>query len=151
MRLTVTILLASLAFLPSAHALSAADDAMLDTAHLAQLELRAEHAGARERCYLYTELVHVYTEMAGKQIVAGDLENAGVTLKHVQHYAEMIHTGLARDTKRVKDAEMLMHSSTYRLGEYLHLLSSEDSEMVAATKKQLEQVHEELLAQVFAH
>ena len=69
----------------------------------------------------------------------------------MQHFAENVHIGLARDTKRVKDAEMLMHSSTYRLGEYLHLVSSEDSEIVASTKKQLEKVHEELLAQVFAH
>ena len=143
-------LLAALA-LPSAHASSNDSELVLDSNRLAQLELRAEHAGSRERCYLYTELIHVYTEVAGKQIAAGDIEHATATLKRVQQFAGIIHTGLARDTKRLKDAEILLHNSTYRLGEYLHIVSSEDTELVQATKKQLDQIHEELLAQVFTH
>ncbi len=135
---------------PCARALAAAD-LSLDPAAIAQLEGRAEHAGQREQCFLYTELVHVYTEVAGHQMAAGDMDQASTTLKRIQHYADLIHMDLARDTKKLKNAEMLVHSSTYHLSQYMHRVSSEDEVIVASTLKQLDKVHDELLAQVFAH
>ena len=58
---------------------------------------------------------------------------------------------MADNAKRIKNAEMLMHHTTYRLGEYLHKASSEDQDTLKATLKQLDQVHAELLAEVFKH
>ncbi|WP_260705807.1 hypothetical protein [Edaphobacter flagellatus] len=116
-----------------------------------QLEQRAEQANPREQCFLYTELVSAMTEIAGKQILDGDTDRASVTLKKVAKYAEMIHMNLARDTKRLKNAEMLMHHTTYRLNEYLHRASSEDRPTLQAALKQLNQVQNELLTQVFNH
>jgi hypothetical protein len=46
---------------------------------------------------------------------------------------------------------MLMHHTTYRLSEYLHKASGEDQDTLKATLKQLNQVHEELLAEVLKH
>jgi hypothetical protein len=46
---------------------------------------------------------------------------------------------------------MLMHQTTYRLGEYLHKASAEDQETLKATLKQLDKVHDELLAEVLKH
>ena len=130
---------------------AAASDAILDSQGIAQLEARAASANPREQCFLYTELIHNMTEMAGKQMLDGDVEHASQTLKRVEQYAHLIHMGLAKDTKRLKNAEMLMHKTTYRLSGYLHAASSEDRETLEATLKQLDHVQGELLDQVFSH
>ncbi len=147
--LPLFLALALFLFPPSAHA--GINEVILDEHMLSQLELRASQAGPREQCFLYTELVHAATELAGRQMLAGDLENASASLKRVEHYAQLIHLGLADDTKRLKNAEMLMHHTTYRLSEYMHAVSSDDRETLQATLKQLNQVQDELLAQVFKH
>ena len=130
---------------------AAIDDSLPDAATLAQMELRAQQAKPREQCFLYTELVHTMTELAGHQMLAGDIENATATLKRVERYANLIHLGLANDTKRLMNAQMLMHHTTRRLDEYVHKASSEDRETLQATLKQLTKVEDELLSQVFAH
>jgi hypothetical protein len=130
---------------------AATSPAILDETALSQLEARAEQANPREQCFLYTELVHQMTAVAGQQLMAGESERASATLKRVEHYANQIHMNLAHDTKRLKQTEMLMHGASRRLGEYLHLISAEDKAVVQSTLKQLDKVNEELLAQVFAH
>ena len=110
------VLLFSL-FLSSAHAASHHDDVALDSAGLAQLEQRAEHAQAKEQAFLYTELVGFYTDLAGKEIAAGELDEASATIQHMQHCADRIHSGIARDTRKVKDAEMLLHTATFHLAQ----------------------------------
>ncbi|ADW68871.1 hypothetical protein [Granulicella tundricola] len=150
---TLALLILSATFIPcAAHAATA--DVIPDSAALMQLEQRAEHADPREQCFLYTELTHFYTEIAGQQIAAGDMDLAALTLKRIQHYAEIIHTGLTTDpkhSKKLKDAEMTMQRTSHRLGEYIHLVSTEDQATVKSTLKQIDRVNEELLATVFAH
>ena len=130
---------------------SSIDENLPDAQALSQLELRAEQANPRDQCFLYTELVHTMTEIAGRQMLNGDIDQASATLKKVEHYAQLIHLNLANDTKRLKNAEMLMHHTTYRLGEYLHKASAEDQDTLKATLKQLDKVHDELLAEVLKH
>ena len=130
---------------------SAIDESVPTAEGLAQLELRASQAKPREQCFLYTELVHTMTEKAGKEIADGDTEKAAASLKKINLYAHLIHLNLANDTKRLKNAEMLMHHTTYRLAEYLHLVSGDDKVTVQATLKQLDQVNDEILTQVFSH
>jgi hypothetical protein len=130
---------------------SSIDENIPDAQAITQLEVRAQQANPRDQCFLYAELVHTMTELAGKQMINGDIDQASATLKKVEHYATLIHMNLANDTKRLKNAEMLMHHTTYRLGEYLHKASGEDRPTLQATLKRLDQVHDELLAQVFAH
>jgi hypothetical protein len=127
------------------------DENLPDAQALALLELRAQQAGPRDQCFLYTELVHTMTEIAGKQMMDGDFDQAAATLKKVNHYAQLIHISMADNAKRLKNAEMLLHHTTYRLGEYLHKASSEDQATLNATLKQLDKVHDELLAEVLKH
>ena len=126
-------------------------DILPDAQALAQLELRAQQAGPRDQCFLYTELVHTMTEIAGKQMLNGDTDQANATLKKVNHYAQLIHIDLAANSKRIKNAEMLMHNTTYKLTEYLHKASYEDQDALKGTLKQLNKVHEELLSEVLKH
>jgi hypothetical protein len=125
------------------------DDNLPNAQALLALELRAQQANPRDQCFLYTELVHVMTEIAGKQMLDGDVDQATASLKKVNDYAKLIHMDLSSNSKRVKNAEELMHHTSYRLGEYLRKASNEDRDTLQATLKQLDQVHDELLAQVF--
>ena len=127
------------------------DENLPDAQTLSRLELQAQEAKPREQCFLYAELVHTMTEIAGRQMLNGDVDQASAPLKKVEHYAELIHLGLARDTKRLKSAEMLMHHTTYKLNEFLHQASGEDQATLQATLKQLDHVQNELLTQVFNH
>lgn len=130
---------------------AAINEALPDEQTLSQLETRAQQANPREQCFLYTELVHTVTEIAGKQMLAGDLDHASASLKRAEHYAQLIHMGLANDSKRLKNAELLMHHTTHRLAEYMRAASSDDRETLQATLKQLNLVQDELLTQVFKH
>lgn len=147
-----SLLLASALFLtltPSVHA--AIDETLPDAQTLSQLELRAQQANPRDQCYLYTQLVHTMTEIAVKQIVDGDDDQANATLKQVNRYAHLIQVNLEQNTKRLKNAEMLMHHTTLRLAQALHLASGDDRTTVQATLKQLDLVQDQLLDQVFNH
>ncbi len=129
----------------------ASDDLLLDSTQLTQLEAKAEHAAQKEQCFLYTELVHNYTAIAGRQLADGETEKASATLKRVQGFTTHIHASLVHDTSKLKNAEMLVHTASRNLGEYLHHASADDKVMLESTLKQLEKVNDELLAQVFAH
>lgn len=130
---------------------AAIDETIPDAQALSQLELRAAQANPRDQCYLYTQLVHTMTEMAIQQIVNGDDDQANATLKMVNRYAHLIQANLEQNTKRLKNAEMLMHHTTLRLAEALHLASGDDRTTVQATLKQLDLVQDQLLDQVFNH
>jgi hypothetical protein len=118
---------------------------------IAQLEQRASHANPREQCFLYTQIVQTMVEAAGRQMLNGDSEQANATLKQTEHYTQMIHQTLARDTKRLKDAEKTLERTTQRMGEYLNRTSGDDHLAMQATLRQLDHVHDELLNQVFSH
>jgi hypothetical protein len=152
LRFAAVLLPLSFTLAPCAFAyVSSIDDNLPDAQALAQLEIKAQQAGPRDQCFLYTELVHTMTEIAGKQMLNGDVDKASDTLKKVNHYAQLIHMDLASNSKRLKNAEMLLHHTTYRLGEYLHRAPSEDQATLKVTLKQLDQVHSELLAEVLKH
>ena len=93
----------------------AGDDDVIPTPGTASPRWKlALQAKPREQCFLYTELVHTMTEIAGKQMLAGDTE-AGASADAQARRAlrhNLIHLGLANDTKRLKNAEMLMHHTT---------------------------------------
>lgn len=134
---------------PSARA--AIDESVPAPEYIAQMEAHAAQAKPREQCFLYAEIIHGMTQLAGKQFIDGDVVQATATLKKIEHYAELVHANLANDTKRLKEAEMLMQHSTSHLGMYIRQASSDDQASLKATLAQLDHVHDELLTQVFAH
>jgi len=135
----------------AARAAASTDEAILDDNALTLLETRALAAPAREQCFLYAELVHNLTEIAGRQMAAGDSAQASATIRRIDAFAQRIHMSLARDTKRLKNAEMLMHHTTRRLADMLHVAPSEDRPVLQSTLARLDTVQTELLTQVFVH
>ncbi len=116
---------------------------------LAALETKADQAQPKDRCFLYAEIVSQMTELAGHQFNSGDSRQAWATLKAVQRYAEKIHLDIAEDSKKLKNAELLMQRTSYRLKDILSDASYEDREALEATLKQLDQVQTQLMMQVF--
>jgi hypothetical protein len=147
---TGATVLCCLVLTPALHA-GGIDESVPTADMIAELEQRASQAKPREQCFLYTELVHTMTEKAGKEIAEGETDQAAATLRLVSQYARMIHMNMAQDAHRLKNAEILMHHTTYKLGQVLHLVSGDDRVTVQATLTQLDQVNDELLAQVFRH
>jgi hypothetical protein len=131
-----------------AHAF-AIDEKIPDPGTMAALVAKAEQAQPKEQCFLYAELVHEMTELAGQQYSAGDGDHASETLRLVQKYAEKIHMGVADDGKKLKNAEQLIRHTSFRLNGILEAASYDDREALHATLKQLEQVQTELMMQVF--
>lgn len=135
---------------PPVHAASL-DETLPDAQMIEQMELRAQQAKPRDQCYLYTELVHTMTNVAIKQIANGDDDKASATLRQVNRYAHLIASTLLRNTKKLKNAEILMDRTTDHLTQALHLTSGEQRTNVQATLKQLNVVQDQLLNQVFSH
>jgi hypothetical protein len=145
------VLVLPLIFSPAAAPLQAAipEKNQTDEQAILQLELRAQQANPREQCFLYTELVSAMTELAGRQMLDGDTDRARAWLQKISHYADLIHIDLSANAKKLKNAQMLMHKTSYRLNEYIRQASVEDQATLKATLKQLDQVQDELLTQVF--
>src|ERR1700735_3844759 len=108
MRFVATILVVSaLTFSLACARAFAVDERMPDPQAMAALMAKADQAQPKEQCFLYAELVHQMTELAGQQLTSGDGDHASATLRLVQHYAEKIHMGVADDGKKLKNAEQL--------------------------------------------
>ena len=141
--------LLSLALLMPSTGLCAVDEKIPDAQSLLALEARASQAGPREQCFLYAELVHEMTELAGRQLSAGEVAEASSTIHSVQDYAAKIHMDMTNDSKRLKNAEILMRHTAFRLHDIVSQASLEDRPTLDATLKQLNQVQAELMLQVF--
>jgi hypothetical protein len=127
----------------------AIDERMATPQAMAALMAKADQALPKEQCFLYAEIVHQMTELAGQQMSAGDGSAASQTLKLVQKYAEKIHMGVAEDSKKLKNAEQLVQHTSYRLNDILNAASYDDRQTLQSTLKQLQQVQTELMLQVF--
>jgi phosphomevalonate kinase len=127
---------------------STASDANNQTA-LATLQTRAEQAEPRDRCYLYAEIVSRMTDIAGQQLNSGDSALASETLKQVQQYAEKMQSDIGDDSKKLKDSEMLVRRTAFRLHELLHAASYEDRPALESTLNQLDKIGAQLMMRVF--
>jgi hypothetical protein len=146
---SATLAVSALALSLSCVRAFAMDERVPDPQAMAALVAKAEQAQPKEQCFLYAELVHQMTELAGQQLSSGDGDHASATLRLVQRYAEKIHMGVADDGKKMKNAEQLIQHTSYRLTGILNAASYEDRQALQATLKQLEQVQTELMMQVF--
>lgn len=141
--LAAILLPASLAW---AHGLN---DRPPDAHELADLQARAATASPNEQPYLYAELVHSMTAIATAQLQAGNDQQASVSIRQAQGYAGKIHMNLLRDAKKLKNAEILIRHTAFRLRELMTGASLRDRPTLQATIQQLNQVQLEMMNQVF--
>ena len=125
------------------------DDKIPDQQTMDALEARASQAQPREQCFLYAELVHDMIEVSLRQYAAGDAEKATGLLKRAQELTHKIHLALSDDNKRLKNAEILLRHTAFRLTELLHTSEFEDRPLVQETLAQVNQAQTEAMMAVF--
>jgi hypothetical protein len=128
---------------------SSPDDRVFDQNSIAALQARITQAQPREQCFLYAELIHQMTEVSLKQYAAGDVEKAGALLKEIQQITHKMHLNASDNDKRLKNAEILLNHTAFRLKEMLHSSSFEDRALVEETLAQVNQAQNETMLQVF--
>ncbi|HEX3941001.1 MAG TPA: hypothetical protein VHX11_05910 [Acidobacteriaceae bacterium] len=121
-----------------------------DPAVLAELQAKANVAEPRDRCFLYAKVVAEMTVLAGYQLNSGDSGKASATLQAVQHYAQIVKDDVGNDSRRLKNAELLLQQTSFRLRDILQSASYDDRPPVEATLKQLDQVQSQVMMQVFS-
>jgi hypothetical protein len=125
------------------------DDRVPDAREVADLQAKAAVASPNEQPYIYAELVHSMTEIATAQFQAGDQQQASVSLKAAQSYAGKIQMSLLRDAKKLKNAEILIRHTAFRLKELMTGASLDDRPTLEATIQQLNQVQSDMMTQLF--
>ncbi len=144
--LAVAVLLATSA-LPTCA--SSGDNKLPDMDSILALESRASQAQPREQCFLYAELVHQMTELSVRQYASGDVGKATDLLKRVQVFAHKIHLSMTQNDKRMKNTEILLSHTVFRLTEMLHASSLDDRNVVQDTLADVTQAQKETMFQVF--
>lgn len=129
---------------------SSMDSAPADEQTIDALLSRASQAQPREQCFLYAEAVHQMTELSIRQYAAGDTGKATGLLKQIQQFSQKIHLNLANNDKRLKNAEILLSHTAFRLTEMLHSSSGDDQALVKQTLAQVTQAQNEAMMQVFS-
>jgi len=125
------------------------DDKAIDQGTITALETRIMQAQPREQCFLYAELIHDMTEFSVKQYAAGDVEKANSLLKQIQALTHKMHLSVGEKDKRLKNAQILLRHTAFRLNEMLHNSSFEDRELVQATLAQVNKAQDETMLEVF--
>lgn len=140
-----------LLFVPPPASASGPDETAMDAATLASMENKVATAEPRDRLFLYTELLHGWTELAGREMLAGDDSAATLAMQHADADAAKIKAVMSRDAKRLKNAELLLDHSVRRLSDMLRASSMDEHDTMQTVLRHVSSVHNDLLAAVFAH
>ncbi len=116
---------------------------------IAMLEARVEQAPPRDQCFLYAQLIHKMTEFSLQQYAAGDIQKADAMLVRVEKLAQKMHLSLTDNDKRLKNAEILLRHTAFRLNEMLHASNYEDRPLVAQALAQVNQASDAAMMDVF--
>jgi hypothetical protein len=125
------------------------DDKVFDQSSIDALALKVNQAQPREQCFLYAQLVHEMTEVSLRNYSAGDIDKATSLLRQIQQLSHKIHLSVAEDDKRLKNAQILLRHTAFRLTEMLHNTSFEDRPLVEQTLAQVNEAQTEAMMQVF--
>lgn len=147
--LGVSVLFAGIAVRPCLAAGHA--EPAFDATALAGLEQRAAAAEPRERCYLYSELLHEWTELAGRAMAQGDEPDAVKAIARADADAVHLKAAIANDSKRLRNAELLLEHTARHLSDMVRVASMDQHDSMQAVLKHLNSVHDALLAQIFSH
>jgi galactokinase len=147
MRFVLILAVAALTGIPAAFAANTGK--IPDMQELTALAVRAEQATPRDRCYLYAELVSGMTELASQQMNAGDTAEASRSLQAIQAYTAKIHVDMTDNSRKLKNAQIMMRRTAFRLKELMMDASLSEQPAFASTLKELDQVQSQMMLAVF--
>jgi hypothetical protein len=113
------------------------------------LEAKASQAQPRDQCFLYAEILHRMTDLSLRQYAAGNVARASSLLKEIQQISHKIHLSVARKDKRLKNAEILLSGTAFRLTELLHSSDYQDRPLIRQTISDVNQAQDAAMMQVF--
>src|SRR5215469_12554679 len=125
------------------------DEKLADQQSIEALQAKIVQAQPKDQCFLYAELIHQMTEFSVRQYAQGNIEKADDLLKQVQQIAHKVHLSIAGNDKRLKNAEILLRNTAFRLTEMLHSSSYEDRALVQQALNQVNQAENEAMLDVF--
>jgi hypothetical protein len=114
------------------------------------MEQRADAAQPRDQCYMFAEVLHGLTELAGRQIAAGDDQDVTTTLSHIDSVAAKMQKVSAANAKRLKNAELLLEHITRRLTDMAHVASADQRVTMQATLQNIDHLHTQVLTVLFS-
>ena len=120
-----------------------------DEQSITALEQRASQAQPREQCFLYAQLVHEMIEFSAQQYATGEADKASGWMKKALDLTHKLTGILAVNDKKLKDAQILLRHTAFRLTELLRSGNSDDQELVQQTLAQLNRAQDEAMLQVF--
>lgn len=124
-------------------------ETMLDAVALAQMEAQADRAKPQDQCYMYIELLHGLTELAGRQMAAGQDDAAGQTVVRMDEVMAKVQHVSSRNAKRLRNAEELMDHTARRLSDMARVASGDERDAMQAALKKMNGVHTAILTMVF--
>lgn len=148
MRIAPTVLILLTALSVPACAASV-DTKIPDEQMINALEQRAATAPAKDQCFLYAVLVQDMVEISAQQYAAGDVDKANGWLKKAQTFTHRLHTVLATNDKKLKDAQIILRRAAFRLTELLHSSDFDDQPLMQQTLAEVNQAQVETMMQVF--
>ena len=125
------------------------DDKVPDQQTIDALEVRATQAQPREQCFLYAQLVQQMTELSIRQYQSGNVSRATGLLQQIQRIAKKIHLSVSDNDKRLKNAELMLSQTAFRLGEMVQASSVDDRPLVEQTLAQVTDAKNAALLEVF--
>lgn len=115
--------------------------------NLQDLVARASHAQPREQCFLYAQLVSQMTDLSLRQYAAGDVGRALASLRVIQQFTRKINLSLTSNDKHLRDAEILLSQTTFRLQNLLRSADYQDVPVVQQTLAEVSHAQDRALNQ----
>lgn len=112
------------------------------------MEARIQDAPPREQCFLYAELIHQMTEFSIRQYNSGNPDKANAMLARIKQVTHKLQMSISENDKRLKNAEILLRHTAFRLNEMLHASSYEDRPLVQQTLTQVNEADAQAMLQV---
>jgi hypothetical protein len=145
----VLVLLTSLAVPAPAFASGFDNNKPADQQSIDALQARAAQAKPQEQCFLYAELVHEMIEFSAQQYASGEIGKAAALLKQAQAVTQKLQAAVAIKDKKLKDAQIILRQTAFRLNELLHSSDYEDRPLMAQTLAELNAAQNQTMMAVF--
>ncbi len=149
MRALPAVLILLVSFSAPAFAGSLDNSAPPDQQSIDALEARAAQAKPREQCFLYALLVHQMIEFSAQQYASGEIAKAAALLTQAQAITHKIQADVTVNDKKLKDAQIILRQTAFRLNELLHSSDDEDRPLMAQTLAQLNAAQNQTMMAVF--
>jgi hypothetical protein len=125
------------------------DEHLLDQRGIDGLKAKAVQAAPRDQYFLFAQIVHQLAELSAQKYAQGETEQAIDAMRQIHDFAAKMNMQLTEHDKRLKNTEILLRHTAFRLREMLHSGNVDDQALVQQTLAQIDHLDADTLQQVF--